>query len=31
LKKKKTYYIRVRGYNKHGKGNWSKTIKVKLK
>lgn len=31
LKKKKTYYIRVRGYNKHGKGNWSKTMKVKLK
>lgn len=31
LKRKKTYYIRVRGYNKYGKGTWSKVKAVKTK
>lgn len=30
LRSKKTYYIRIRGYNKYGKGNWSNTLKIKL-
>lgn len=30
LKSKKTYYIRVRGYNTYGKGSWSKIAKIKL-
>lgn len=30
LRTKKTYYVRIRGYNKYGKGNWSNAIKIKL-
>ncbi len=35
LKSKKTYYVRVRAFNKNGSkkqyGAWSKTLKVKVK
>lgn len=31
LKRKKTYYIRIRGYNKYGNGKWSKIKKIKTK
>ena len=31
LKKKRTYYIRVRAYNTAGNSSWSKTKKVKIK
>ncbi|MCR5737281.1 MAG: MBL fold metallo-hydrolase [Eubacterium sp.] len=31
IQKGKTYYIRVRGYNKYKKGPWSKTKRIKIK
>lgn len=31
LKRKKIYYIRIRGYNKYGNGKWSKVKEIKTK
>lgn len=31
LKKNKTYYIRIQGYNKYGDGKWSKIVTIKTR